>query len=100
MLESLGLGNASSDDLIVIAVAAALGGTLLGIVSDAVMGRRGFGIVGNGLLIDLGMAGAAVVLHRLPNWHITGIVPVAAFMFAGATAALLVFGTLKNFLFR
>jgi hypothetical protein len=100
MLQSLGLEGVSTGDLVIVAIAAAMGGTLLGIVSDAIMGRRGFGVLGNGLLIDLGMAGAAVVLHRLPGWHITGTIPIAAFMLGGATLALVLFGTLKNVLLR
>ncbi|MBV9246189.1 MAG: hypothetical protein JO366_15405, partial [Methylobacteriaceae bacterium] len=68
---------------------------------DLILGQRGFGILANGLLIDVGMAGAIFAAdHRIGGLVVTGPVPLAALTCGGATLMLLLFSALKNLAFR
>lgn len=88
MLETLHLQNLSTDMLLLTIVAAGAIGILVGYIVDSVMGRRGFGPIGNGILITFGalvgvyVRNAYFSLMQPSDIAITGL-------FAGSFATLL-----------
>jgi len=54
MLEALVIEGLTADFLLLLAFVAIIVGVLMGYLTDAIMGSRGFGPFGNGMLILLG----------------------------------------------
>lgn len=101
MLHNFELDRISSSDLTMILVVLMIAGVLLGLVTDLIMGRRGWGLVGNGLLIDAGMAGGLYALTtHMWGLRVSDPVVMLAVVFGGATLALLVGGFLKSLMLR
>ncbi|MGE3646262.1 MAG: hypothetical protein AB7F96_20645, partial [Beijerinckiaceae bacterium] len=88
MLKALQLENYNSDVLLLLLCGIAIAAAVIGFVTDSVMGDRGFGPVGNGLLVLLGAIVGVYVrnayfgLMQPGDLAITGI-------FAAASATLL-----------
>ena len=97
MFALLGLDHLSNDALLVLAIGIAIGGILLGFVADAVMGPRGFGPSGNGILVVLGAVVGVTVrdtwFERLDGG---GLALTAAFCGCCAVALLLALGLAKG----
>ncbi len=88
MLQVLRLEQYSSEVLLFILLAVLIGGFVIGFVTDTVMGDRGFGPVGNGMLAMLG----AVVGIYIRNTFFGRMDPgdlLVTGIFAAATATLL-----------
>lgn len=97
MFQILRIDQYSSETLIFIALAILIGGFVIGFITDAVMGERGFGPVGNGMLAMLG----AVVGIYIRNTYFGrmdpgDIVVTGVFAAAAATLLLLIFGVAKH----
>lgn len=99
MLEILALEQYSDETLMLLLITVVVGGGFIGFITDIVMGRRGFGPVGNGLLAILGCffgiyARNSYVGHVFGNeLAVTGGMAAAT-----ATAFLLIFGRMKHWL--
>jgi hypothetical protein len=101
MLSSFELDRVSSSDLLMILVLLMIAGVLLGLMADLIMGRNGWGLLGNGLLIDAGMAGGVYALAtHLWGLRVTDPLIMLAVVFAGATLALILGGFLKSMMSR
>jgi small-conductance mechanosensitive channel len=87
----------SEDALLGIGLVAAIGSVLAGTVADRVMRHRGFGVIGNAVLVLAGIAVALVFWHGhygpMGSWESDRIMAVAT---ASATAVLLVCGVIKS----
>jgi hypothetical protein len=79
------------------AVAIVIGGAAIGYITDIVMGDRGFGPFGNGVLAVLG-AGLGVYAQVLYSGELTagGLMITASAAAAAATAILLILGVIKS----
>ena len=91
----------SGDALALLGFFAALGAIVAGLIADRVMRERGFGIIGNGVLILMGVVVGLVISHS----HfgvIRGAEPNRILIMAAAssTIVLVLCGTLKSYLFR
>jgi len=88
MLQLLRLEHYTSELLLIILFAVLIGGFVIGFVTDAVMGDRGFGPWGNGMLAMLG----AIVGIYIRNTFFGRMDPgdlIVTGVFAAATATLL-----------
>ena len=97
MLKSLSLDHYSGDTLFMILLLACIGGTVVGYITDSVMGDRGFGPIGNGLLTVLGVVAGIYVRNTFfgrmepGDLALTGIFAAIA-----ATLLLLCLGVAKS----
>ena len=97
MLKLMQLDHYSSDVLIMLVTAIIIVGMVVGYVTDIVMGDRGFGPVGNGLLVVLGafagiyLRNAYFGLMEPGDMAVTGI-----FAAASATLLLMLLGIAKH----
>ena len=93
------LDSYSRDALFTLGFFAAVGAVVAGSVADKVMRDRGFGAIGNGVLILMGVAVGLVISHSelgpLRASQSDRVVVMAA---ASSTVVLLLCGTLKSFL--
>ena len=91
----------SEDALLGIGLIAAIGAVLAGTLADKVMRERGFGVIGNGVLVLAGIAVALVIWHSqygpMGSWESDRVMAVAT---ASATAVLLVCGAIKSFILQ
>ena len=98
MLNVLGLGYYSSTELMAMLLIFGIGSAVLGFITDAVMGERGFGPFGNGFLTVLG---ASIGIHyRLALLGPVGsrdIILVGISAAASATVMLLILGVVKRY---
>lgn len=88
MLQILRLDQYSSEMLLFIFLGILIGGFVVGFITDAVMGDRGFGPIGNGMLTMLG----AIVGIYIRNTFFGRMDPgdlIVTGIFAAATATLL-----------
>ena len=97
MLQALRLDQYTSDTLMLIILGIVLVGVAIGYVTDFVMKDRGFGAIGNGALVILGI-GAGVYIRNVffgtmspGDFTLTGI-----FAAATATLLLLLLGVAKH----
>jgi len=97
VLDYLGLAEVSGGTLSLIFVAVGLFGILAGGVTDAIMGDRGFGMFGNGLLIVMGcLTGLYAERFFFGVVYPRDIVLTGICAACGATAILLIFGVAKH----
>ena len=99
MLEFLELDQYSNETLVLIALTIFIGGAFVGIITDLVMRNRGFGPIGNGLLVVLG---CYIGIHA--RNHFDGYLRGEEILRTGilaatfATTILLVFGVIKSWI--
>lgn len=93
-----GLGDYPLDVIIWIGIAIVIGGGLIGHLTDAVMGDRGFGVAGNAFLAILGalvgIYARTALFGRLYSQDLMITAIVAA---ATATGMLLLLGIAKHY---
>ena len=88
MLQLFAFGQYSSEMLLFMFLGVLIGGFVIGFVTDAVMGERGFGPIGNGMLAVMG----AIVGIHIRNTFFGRMDPgdvLITGVFAAATATLL-----------
>ncbi len=89
----------SRDALLTLAFIAAVGAIVAGSIADRVMRERGFGAIGNGVLILMGVGVGLVISHSelgpLRSSQFDRVVVMAA---ASSTIVLLLCGALKSFM--
>ena len=97
LLTAIGLDFLSESSLLAFAVAATVGATIGGWLTDAVMGARGYGVVGNTCLILVGaVAGLAAttrIMGPLEAYHASTVVTIASFC---SIAILMLFSVAKQ----
>lgn len=89
----------SREDLLILAFFITVGATVIGWIIDVVMRDRGFGVIGNGLLIFLGALSGALVaqmigsIPSIPETH-------RIMLFSASTSALILvfFCTVKSWI--
>lgn len=97
MIAYLGLGEYSGSLLLLLALGVCIAGMVTGYITDAVMGDRGFGPFGNGMLTVLGAAVGLYVRHTFFGRMSPGdVATTAIFAAAAATLLLLVLGVAKH----
>ena len=64
MLQTIGLDAMSQTTLVVFAVAVAMGASLAGWLTDAIMGSKGYGVIGNTMLVMVGVASGLAATRR------------------------------------
>ena len=97
MLYYLRLDELSSTTLLLLMAAIGLCGLLIGAVTDAIMGDRGFGTIGNGLLTIMGcVIGVYAEFVFLGPAYFQDVMMTALAAATGAAALLLTFGTIKH----
>lgn len=78
---------------------AALGSVVLGLVADRVMHERGFGPIGNGLLIFMGVCvGLSMAFAEVGPRRSAEPDRIVVLATAASTAVLLICGTLKSWI--
>jgi uncharacterized membrane protein YeaQ/YmgE (transglycosylase-associated protein family) len=97
VLAILGLENFDSVFLLVVAIAALIGGAIIGYVTDMIMGERGFGPFGNAMLAIFG-AVLGVYFRHAYFYRLYGdeIVITAVMAEVFATVLLLGLGLVKR----
>jgi uncharacterized membrane protein YeaQ/YmgE (transglycosylase-associated protein family) len=97
VLAMLGLENFDSVFLLIVAIAALIGGAVIGYVTDIIMGDRGFGAFGNAILAIFGAA-LGVYFRHVYFYRLYGdeIVITAVMAEIFATALLLCLGLVKR----
>ncbi|MBV1704831.1 MAG: hypothetical protein KGI57_04115 [Hyphomicrobiales bacterium] len=91
------LDNFTESDLILAAVCVVLSGWIMGFVTNAVMGDRGFGVFGNAFLTMLGaFLGLYARLAMFGGGGRTDYIVSGASAASTATVLLLILGALKN----
>jgi hypothetical protein len=97
MAEFLKLDQYPADVLWILTFLIIGGGTVVGYITDAVMGNRGFGPIGNGVLVIMG---ALIGVHvRNAYFGLTSpgdIAITAIFAAAAATLLLMLLGVAKH----
>lgn len=97
MFYYLRLDDLPTSTLVLLASAVGLCGLLIGAVTDAVMGDRGFGTVGNGLLTITGcIVGVYAEMVFLGPAFLQDALMTAIAAATGAAVILLVFGVVKH----
>lgn len=95
----LRLHNFTDSDLMILGMAGALIASVLGLLSDVIMGARGFGPVRNSLIIFAG--GLVGIVLRAAHYPVPANQELVASIIAGvvaATFALLIGSLAKKFL--
>ena len=92
-----GIATYSASELVALCMVLGIGGAVLGYITDAVMGDRGFGPTGNGCLA---IVGGVVGIHYR-NFILGPVASQEAILIAvtagaSATAALLILGLVKQ----
>ena len=88
MLELLKLNDYPSDVLWLMMIFILCGGAVVGYITDSVMGERGFGPIGNGLLIIMGAFVGIYIRNAYFGLTSPGDMAITA-IFAAASATLL-----------
>lgn len=97
MFELLGLQEYAGDSIILLLLGVVVIGAAIGYITDIVMGDRGFGPLGNGLLTILGAAVGLYVRHSFFGTMQPGDAALTAvFAAASATLLLLLLGVVKH----
>ena len=98
MLQTLGLQYYSATELIAFLLIFGIGGAVVGFITDIVMGDRGFGPFGNGMLAMFGaFVGVHYRLALLGPIASREVVLVGISAAASATAILLMLGIVKRY---
>jgi len=93
----LRLDELSASSLAFLAAIIGLAGLLIGTVTDAIMGDRGFGVVGNALLTIMGcVIGVYAEFVFLGPAYVQDLLMTALAAATGAAAMLLTFGVIKH----
>ena len=101
MIRTLGLQDYPSDALLFLLGCACLLGFVVGYITDSVMGDRGFGAFGNGMLAVFGaFVGVYIRNTFFVRMHPGDIVWTGLFAAAAATLLLLMLGVVKSWVQR
>lgn len=97
MLELLRIQYISSDTLMLLALCIIGIGAVIGYITDSVMGERGFGPIGNGMLVILGAFVGIYIRHAFFRDMDPGDVAITGiFAAASATLLLMLLGLVKH----
>ena len=97
MWHLLRMEEMSTSTMSLIIAGVALCGLLIGAITDSVMGDRGFGAIGNGLLTLMGcVLGLYAEQALLGPAYVRDALMTGLFAAAGATAILMTFGLIKH----
>jgi uncharacterized membrane protein YeaQ/YmgE (transglycosylase-associated protein family) len=97
MMKMLGLAHLPSDYFALLMFVILLSGMMMGWLTDAIMGDRGFGPFGNGFLIILGcFVGIYVRNAYFGNIQHDQITLTGIFAASSATLLLLILGVVKH----
>jgi uncharacterized membrane protein YeaQ/YmgE (transglycosylase-associated protein family) len=97
MLQYLDPDNYSPQLLYLIVIGVVSAGILAGYITDLIMGERGFGFIGNGILAILGAATGIYTRYAFFGW-VRGedMLVTGSFALAATTLLLLLLGFAKN----
>jgi hypothetical protein len=87
----------NSDGMLLSLMVACIGAYLAGQIIDAVMGKRGFGVLGNSFLVLLGVGvGLVGAHHQVGVLQLSDTARLMLFTGASSTVILLVCGIIKG----